>query len=98
MGQYFKVVNKSKRQVMCPHKFGSGAKLMEFTSDGMSVMQGLGILLADGNNRGGGDLRSDNPIIGSSCVLNIKTTDTISYDEFINFDEREYKIRVNIVS
>ena len=37
-----------------------------------------------------------NPIIGSSCVLNIKTTDTISYDEFINFDEREYKVRVNI--
>ena len=37
-----------------------------------------------------------NPIIGSSCVLNIKTTDTISYDEFENFDEREYKVRVNI--
>ena len=31
MGQYFKVVNKTKRQVMCPHKFGSGAKLMEFS-------------------------------------------------------------------
>jgi hypothetical protein len=37
-----------------------------------------------------------NPIIGSSCVLNIKTTDTITYDEFTNFDEREYKVRVNI--
>ena len=37
-----------------------------------------------------------NPIIGSSCVLNIKTTETISYDEFINFDEREYKVRINI--
>jgi hypothetical protein len=37
-----------------------------------------------------------NPIIGSSCVLNIKTTDTISYDEFTDFDEREYKIRVNV--
>ena len=37
-----------------------------------------------------------NPIIGSSCILNIKTTDTISYDEFVNFDEREYKVRVNI--
>lgn len=37
-----------------------------------------------------------NPIIGSSCIVNLKTTDTISYDEFINFDEREYKIRVNI--
>ena len=35
-----------------------------------------------------------NPIIGSSCELNIKTTDTISYDEFTDFDEREYKIRV----
>jgi len=37
-----------------------------------------------------------NPIIGSSCVLNIKTTDTISYDEFTDFDEREYKVRLNI--
>ena len=37
-----------------------------------------------------------NPIIGSSCIVNLKNTDTISYDEFINFDEREYKIRVNI--
>ena len=35
-----------------------------------------------------------NPIIGSSCILNIKTTNTISYDEFTDFDEREYKIRV----
>jgi hypothetical protein len=29
------------------------------------MMCGLAILLADGNNRGGGDLRSDDPIIGS---------------------------------
>jgi hypothetical protein len=28
-------------------------------------MLGLAILLADSNNRGGGDLRSDDPIIGS---------------------------------
>lgn len=35
-----------------------------------------------------------NPIIGSSCQLNIKTTDDISYDEFQNFSEREYKIRI----
>lgn len=37
-----------------------------------------------------------NPIIGSSCVLNLKRTDTITYDEFQNFDERQYKVRVNI--
>jgi len=28
-------------------------------------MAGLAVLLADGNGRGGGDLRSENPIIGS---------------------------------
>ena len=37
-----------------------------------------------------------NPIIGSTCVLNLKRTDTVTYDEFQNFDEREYKVRVNI--
>jgi hypothetical protein len=65
MGQYYKVVNTTKGQYLKPHTFGSGAKLMEFSSDGMSIMQGLAILLADGNNRGGGDLYSDNPLIGS---------------------------------
>jgi len=65
MGQYFKVVNITKKEQMRPHNFGSGAKLMEFSSDGMSIMQGLAILLADGNGRGGGDLRSENPIVGS---------------------------------
>ena len=74
MGQYFKVVNTTKGQTLNPYSFGSGAKLMEFTSDGMSIMQGLGILLADGNNRGGGDLRSDNPIIGSWAGDNIVIT------------------------
>ena len=39
MGQYFKVVNKTKRQVMTPSKFDSGSKLMEFSSDGMGIMQ-----------------------------------------------------------
>jgi len=37
-----------------------------------------------------------NPIIGSSCVLNLKRTDTVTYDEFQNFDERQYKVRVNV--
>lgn len=74
MGQYYKVVNTTKKQVMYPHAFGSGAKLMEFSSDGMSIMQGLAILLADGNGRGGGDLRSENPLIGSWAGDNIVVT------------------------
>lgn len=36
-----------------------------------------------------------NPIIGSSCQLNLYVTDNTNYDEFQNFDEREYKVRVS---
>ena len=65
MGQYYLTVNKTKKQYLNPHKFGSGLKLMEFSGDQESIMQGLAILLASGNGRGGGDLRSNDPIVGS---------------------------------
>lgn len=65
MGQYYKVVNVTKKQYLSPHAFGSGLKLKEFASDGCSVMTGLAILLANSNGRGGGDLISDNEIVGS---------------------------------
>jgi len=65
MGQYYLVVNLTKREYLNPRKFGDGAKLLEFGSSAVGTMCGLAILLADGNNRGGGDLRSENPIIGS---------------------------------
>jgi hypothetical protein len=45
--------------------FGDGLKLMEFIASGYGTMAALGILLADGNGRGSGDLNSDNPIVGS---------------------------------
>jgi hypothetical protein len=64
MGQYYYIVNLDKRQFLHPHKFNCGLKLLEFGDGGMA-MTGLAVLLADGNNRGGGDLRSDNPIVGS---------------------------------
>lgn len=65
MGQYYYPVNLDKRQFIHPHKFGDGLKLLEFGCSGDGTMTGLAILLSDGNNRGGGDLHSDNPIIGS---------------------------------
>ena len=34
-------------------------------------------------------------IIGSTCTLNLMVTDSVSYDDFYLFDEREYKIRVS---
>lgn len=65
MGQYYLIVNLDKQEYIRPHAFGDGAKLLEFGASGGGAMLGLAVLLADGNNRGGGDLRSDNPIIGS---------------------------------
>lgn len=65
MGQYYLVVNIDKKQYLHPHKCGDGLKLLEFASNSIGTLSALAILLADGNGRGGGDLHSDNPIIGS---------------------------------
>tara|TARA_Y100001938_G_scaffold149253_1_gene235440 strand:- start:496 stop:972 length:477 start_codon:yes stop_codon:yes gene_type:complete len=65
MGQYYKLCNIDKKEYLNPHTFGNGFKLMEFTSDGQGVLQGLSILLANGNGRGGGDFRHESHLIGS---------------------------------
>lgn len=59
------IVNLDKRQYLHPHRFGDGLKLMEFGCSSSGTLCGLAILLADGNGRGGGDLRADDSIIGS---------------------------------
>ena len=71
MGQYYKIVNVKKKQYITPHTFGDGAKLMEFSMSANGVLAGLAILLADGNGRGGGDLNSENTIVGSWAGDNI---------------------------
>lgn len=65
MGQYYLIVNVTKKQIIRPNKFGDGLKLMEFGISGFGAMYALAALLASGNNRGGGDIPSDHPIIGS---------------------------------
>ncbi len=46
MGQYFLVVNTTKKEYLHPHRFGEGLKFMEFTLDGCGIMHGLAHLLA----------------------------------------------------
>jgi len=65
MGQYYLPVNLDKGEYLDPHKFGDGLKLLEFGDSSSGTMTSLAILLADGNGRGGGDLHSESPIIGS---------------------------------
>lgn len=65
VGQYYYIVNTAKRQYLHAHKFGDGLKLMEFGASGSGTMMALAVLLSDGNGRGGGDLYSESPLIGS---------------------------------
>lgn len=65
MGQYYRVLNITKKEFIHPHKFGDGMKLLEFGASAEGTMCALALLLAEGNGRGGGDIDSSNPIIGS---------------------------------
>jgi len=49
MGQFFKVINKTKKEFINPHTFGNGLKLWEIVSSSNGVLQGLGLLLAEGH-------------------------------------------------
>ena len=65
MGQYYLVINLDKRQYLNPHACGDGAKLMEVACSVSGTMTALAVLLADGNDRGLGDLHAADPVIGS---------------------------------
>jgi len=65
MGQYYKIVNVKKREYINPHMFDEGLKLMEFGMSAGGSLTALAVLLSNGNGRGGGDLNSANPIVGS---------------------------------
>jgi hypothetical protein len=65
VGQYYVICNLDKKQYLHPHRFTDGLKLLEFGASAGATMTGLAILLATSNGRGGGDLRSERPIVGS---------------------------------
>ena len=35
-----------------------------------------------------------NPIIGSSCTINLLVTDDVTYDDFFEGDEEEYRVQI----
>lgn len=64
MNQYL-FVNFDRKEYLRPQAFGEHADLKTVLSSYDGVLTGLAVLLADGNGRGGGDLRSEHPIIGT---------------------------------
>jgi len=65
MGQYYLIVNLDKQEYLYPHTFNDGSKLMEFGQSAGGILLALTVLLSDGNGRGGGDIESENPLVGS---------------------------------
>ena len=47
MGQYFEIINVDKRQVICPHNYDNGLKLMEWAYDKNAVVMAMVNLMAD---------------------------------------------------
>jgi len=93
MGQYYKVVNVKKKQYITPYIFGDGAKLMEFAMSANGTLTALAVLLADGNGRGGGDLNSDSPIVGSWAGDNIVVAgDYADNGNFLPTDKQELNL------
>ncbi len=59
------ICNLTKKQYLDPEVFGEEPSLKAIVESWQGSMTGLTVLLADGNNRGGGDLRVDHALIGS---------------------------------
>lgn len=64
MGQYHKIYNVDKKQMLHGHNMNSGLKLMEQVGYNISPSSALFLLLANSNGRGGGDANK-HPLIGS---------------------------------
>jgi hypothetical protein len=60
-----KIINLDKRQYLSPEAFGVKPTLDSIAMTREGVMQGLVVLCADGNGRGGGDLETDSEIVGT---------------------------------
>jgi len=65
MGQYHLLVNLDKKQVVHPHRIGNGLKLCEQVGWEHSTSTVLVMLLAASSGRGGGDFRTNHPLVGS---------------------------------
>lgn len=66
MGQYYKICNLDRKELINPHTLLGLSKLMELTDNACGPLKVLAILTAVGNGRGFGDYRDTkkNPLAG----------------------------------
>lgn len=73
-------------------------KRIEILQDGYDINNGINDLIGTNDPVSITWDQDDNfydPIIGSTCQINLFVTNTTNYDNFYDADEREYKIRIS---
>lgn len=74
------IANFDNKEYIRPEKCGEDSSLKAIYSSYYGILQVLAILLADGNDRGAGDLRVDAPVIGSWKGSRIALIDDVVVD------------------
>ena len=88
MGQYFLIVNTTKKEYLHPHRFGEGLKFMEFTVDGCGIMHGLAHLLAQSSSGVAiDDLEVTGRWVGAHVVIVGDYDDSGVFDEAYESDD-----------
>lgn len=65
MGQHYLIANLDRKEFIYPRHFGDGSKLSEICDSRLGTLSALALLLSQGNGQGGGDIDTQNPIVGS---------------------------------
>lgn len=93
MGQYFLVVNKTKKEYLYPHIFDDGLKLLEFGCSSDGTMTALALLLRQSSEGGGGDFDEPEkfPIVGSWAGDSITIVGDYDESELFKTAEESYK-------
>jgi hypothetical protein len=93
MGQYFLIVNKTKKEYLYPHIFGDGLKLLEFGCSSHGTMTALALMLRQSNEGGGGDFCDADkfPVVGSWAGDRIVIIGDYDKSELFQKAEESYK-------
>jgi len=78
------IVNFDRKEYLRPQAFGQKPELENILASYDGVLTALAVLLSDGNGRGGGDLRSSSPIIGTWAGHRLALVDDLVCDEHLS--------------
>jgi len=91
MGQYHKLYNLTKKEMIHPREIGNGLKLTEQIGHDYSTSSALFLLVANSNGRGGGDA-PPHPMIGRWAGDRIVVQGDYAVETDPGFTDREPRV------